>query len=240
MPPSPRARTTSLATRTVGSSPSRSAGACSRPVSASRCWHCSIRTRRAFASRSVAGRCARPRTSPRTIWRTSWRSPGRCPTAPRRPRAAAGPAPAPRRPRGPDRRAPALSRSLAADGRAPAPRRARGADGRAPRPRPRPPSPLGTHRARRPARWRRSTASRSSGLRRVARGTSRASGKLGWRRHARQAVEVRPVPGTHGTMLRDPHVSYLGSELARCLADARRGACEPQGAADPPAAPRSA
>jgi len=40
----------------------------------------------------------------------------------------------------------------------------------------------------------------------------------GWGRVAGSGVEVKPVPGNHWTMLREPHVQVLAKELKMCLA----------------------
>jgi thioesterase domain-containing protein/acyl carrier protein len=46
--------------------------------------------------------------------------------------------------------------------------------------------------------------------------------KLGWDRLASE-VEVYTVPGTHESMIREPHVRVLGEQLAACLRNVRAG-----------------
>jgi thioesterase domain-containing protein len=47
-------------------------------------------------------------------------------------------------------------------------------------------------------------------------GRAGGPGPLGWERLA-AGVDLRPVPGTHDTMLREPHVRALAARLADCL-----------------------
>jgi amino acid adenylation domain-containing protein len=59
-----------------------------------------------------------------------------------------------------------------------------------------------------------------------------ASGGGEWDRHVAAGVEVRPVPGDHFGMVREPHVADLARELAACL---ERG--PPPGPPGPPGVP---
>ncbi len=56
----------------------------------------------------------------------------------------------------------------------------------------------------------------------------------GWREYASE-VEVRDVPGTHGTLLNEPNVQVLACELKACLEEARTGRPSRPCAPDPEA-----
>jgi thioesterase domain-containing protein/acyl carrier protein len=49
-------------------------------------------------------------------------------------------------------------------------------------------------------------------------GTDFSDPCMGWGRLAKGGVEVRPVPGDHGSLLREPHVGALAISLRACLA----------------------
>jgi thioesterase domain-containing protein len=44
---------------------------------------------------------------------------------------------------------------------------------------------------------------------------------LGWERYVDDAWEVHEVPGSHDSMLGEPHVHVLAATLARCLREAQ-------------------
>ncbi len=47
---------------------------------------------------------------------------------------------------------------------------------------------------------------------------------LGWEDYALGDLDIKPVPGTHQTLMREPHVAVLAERLTECLNRARDGA----------------
>ncbi len=52
----------------------------------------------------------------------------------------------------------------------------------------------------------------------------RDSPTLGWAEYAHGGIDIHPVPGTHQTMMSEPHVAVLAARLTECLNRARAGA----------------
>jgi hypothetical protein len=46
---------------------------------------------------------------------------------------------------------------------------------------------------------------------------------MGWGHLAAGGVDVRTIPGSHSTIISEPHVQRLARELSACLANVRAG-----------------